>query len=147
MNDGDGVTKSYRLVYLSRHPVRSKLHRCQVYDSSARVWTMDKELDFGRLELHLEHPVICDDVVFWASSHSFSNERIDQYVVAFDVRKERTQIIPLPKSSRRLLGHDRNRHAGGEVAVPNALRNVYLGDRTVAAEEDKRRSARMGEGA
>ncbi|THU57625.1 hypothetical protein C4D60_Mb03t05500 [Musa balbisiana] len=99
MNDGDGVTKSYRLVFLSRYPVWSMLHRCQVYDSSARVWTMDKELDFGLLELHLEHPVICDDVVFWASSHSFPNERIDQYVVAFDVRKERTQIIPLPKEA------------------------------------------------
>ncbi|CAL9748234.1 unnamed protein product [Musa acuminata subsp. burmannicoides] len=98
LNDGDGVTKGYRLVYLSRHSVRSKLHRCQVYDSSARVWTMDKELDFGWLELHLEHPVICDDVVFWASSNSFSNE-IDQCVVAFDVRKERTQIIPLPKEA------------------------------------------------
>ncbi|CAL9046960.1 unnamed protein product [Musa banksii] len=98
LNDGDEVTKGYRLVYLSRHSVRSKLHRCQVYDSSARVWTMDKELDFGRLELHLEHPVICDDVVFWESSNSFSNE-IDQYVVGFDVRKERTQIIPLPKEA------------------------------------------------
>ncbi|CAL9106754.1 unnamed protein product [Musa acuminata var. zebrina] len=99
MNDGDGVTKSYKLVYLSRTPAGSSLHRCQVYDSSARVWTMDKELDFGRMELHLEHPVVCDDVVFWASSHSESYERIDHYVVAFDVRKERTQIIPLPKEA------------------------------------------------
>ncbi|CAD5181093.1 unnamed protein product [Musa acuminata subsp. malaccensis] len=99
MNDGDGVTKGYKLVYLLRTPAGSSFHRCQVYDSSARVWTMDKELDFGRMELHLEHPVVCDDVVFWASSHSESNERIDHYVVAFDVRKERTQIIPLPKEA------------------------------------------------
>ncbi|CAL9181872.1 unnamed protein product [Musa hybrid cultivar] len=99
MNDGDGVTKGYKLVYLSRTPAGSSWQRCQVYDSFARVWTMDKELDFGRKELHLEHPVVCDDVVFWASSHSESYERFDHYVVAFDVRKERTQIIPLPKEA------------------------------------------------
>ncbi|CAL9046951.1 unnamed protein product [Musa banksii] len=37
LNVGDAVTKGYRLVYLSGYQVRSKLHRCQVYDSSARV--------------------------------------------------------------------------------------------------------------
>ncbi|CAL9110972.1 unnamed protein product [Musa textilis] len=102
MNDGDGVTKDYKLVYLSRTPGRS-LHLCQVYDSFAKVWTMDKELDFGPMELHLDRPVVCDDIVFWASSHSETwtspHKMIDHYVVAFDVRKERTQIIPLPKEA------------------------------------------------
>ncbi|RRT41105.1 hypothetical protein B296_00030721 [Ensete ventricosum] len=99
MNDGDGVTKDYKLVYLSQTPIRSSLHRCRVYDSSARVWTMDKELDFGKKELDLELPVVCDNTVFWASSHSELYERIDQYVVAFDLRKESTRIIPLPKEA------------------------------------------------
>ncbi|CAL9047069.1 unnamed protein product [Musa banksii] len=99
MNDGDGVTKDYKLVYVSRTPARGSLHHCRVYDSFARVWTMDKELDFGGKELDLKHPVVCDNIVFWASSHSESYERVDQYVVAFDVRKERTQIIPLPEEA------------------------------------------------
>ncbi|URD93247.1 hypothetical protein MUK42_00293 [Musa troglodytarum] len=57
----------------------------------------DKEHDFGGKELDLKHPVVCDNIVFWASSHPESFERINQYVIAFDVKKERTQIIPLPE--------------------------------------------------
>ncbi|RZS20609.1 hypothetical protein BHM03_00053214 [Ensete ventricosum] len=45
-------------------------------------------ISWGR-ELDLEHPVVYGDTVFWASS--------DSYVVAFDVREECTQIIPMPK--------------------------------------------------
>ncbi|URD91498.1 hypothetical protein MUK42_00291 [Musa troglodytarum] len=99
MNNGDGVTKDYKLVYVSRTSAWSSLHRCRVYDSFAKVWTMDKKIDFGGKELDLKHPVVCDNIVFWASSHSESFERIDQYVIAFDVRKEHTQIIPLPEEA------------------------------------------------
>ncbi|CAL9106668.1 unnamed protein product [Musa acuminata var. zebrina] len=99
MNDGDVMAKDYKLVYVTRTRGRSSLHHCRVYDSVARAWTMDKELDFGRRELELEYPVVCGDTVFWLSSELESYTRIDPYVVTFDVREECTQIIPLPKEA------------------------------------------------
>ncbi|RWW28389.1 hypothetical protein GW17_00007134 [Ensete ventricosum] len=89
MSTRDAMMTDYKLVYLAHRPTWSLLHHCRVYDSVARAWTMDKELDFGGRELDLEHPVVYGDTVFWASS--------DSYVVAFDVREECTQIIPMPK--------------------------------------------------
>ncbi|CAL9047068.1 uncharacterized protein LOC135635985 [Musa acuminata AAA Group] len=97
INNGDGVTTDYKLVYLTRR--WSALQHCRVYDSVARAWTMDKELDFGGRELDLEHPVVCDDTVFWASSELRSYMWIESCVVAFDIREERTQIITMPKDA------------------------------------------------
>ncbi|CAL9111076.1 unnamed protein product [Musa textilis] len=96
MNNGDGVTTGYKLVYLTRW---NPLQRCRVYDSVARAWTMDKEIDFGGRELDLEHPVVCDDTVFWASSEVGSYMSIESCVVAFDVGDECTQIITMPKDA------------------------------------------------
>ncbi|CAL9111079.1 unnamed protein product [Musa textilis] len=99
MNDGDGVMKDYKLVYLTQTWGLNISHHCRVYDSVARAWTMDKELDFGHQQLDLEDPVVCDNAVFWLSSDLKSYARIGPYVVTFDVREERTQIIPLPSEA------------------------------------------------
>ncbi|CAL9205081.1 unnamed protein product, partial [Musa hybrid cultivar] len=99
MNDGDRLMKDYKLVYLTQTWGLSISHRCRVYDSVARAWTMDKELDLGHQQLDLEDPVVCGDAVFWLSSDLKSYARIGPYVVTFDVREERTQIIPLPSET------------------------------------------------
>ncbi|THU50531.1 hypothetical protein C4D60_Mb06t21210 [Musa balbisiana] len=96
MNDGDGVTKDYKLVYLSPTCEWSSLHHCRVYDSVAKTWTMDKHLDFGGREIDYDHPVVCGETVFWASDLG-SYMKINPYVVAFDMRTECTKIIALPK--------------------------------------------------
>ncbi|CAL9110973.1 unnamed protein product [Musa textilis] len=66
LNDGDGVTKDYSLSH------------CQVYDSVARAWTMDKELDFGLEALNFVHPVH-GETVFWVT-------KVAMYIVAFDMK-------------------------------------------------------------
>ncbi|CAL9120734.1 unnamed protein product [Musa textilis] len=62
----------------------------------AKTWTMDKHLDFGGREIDLDHPVVHDEIVFWASDLR-SCMKINPYVVTFDTRIECTQIIALPK--------------------------------------------------
>ncbi|CAL9106658.1 unnamed protein product [Musa acuminata var. zebrina] len=96
MNDGDKVTKDYKLVYLSSTWVRHSLRRCQVYDSVAKMWTMDKRLDFGGGAIDLDHPVVYDEIIFWVSTPE-TRRMINRYVVAFDLRTECTQIIHLPE--------------------------------------------------
>ncbi|CAL9748279.1 unnamed protein product [Musa acuminata subsp. burmannicoides] len=101
MNDGDGVTKGYKLVYISEtetHDLRAS-HHCRVYDSVARAWTMDKAVDFGPQRLNLADPVVCGDTVFWVSKDLESYTKVHAYVVAFDVRDESTQIILLPSET------------------------------------------------
>ncbi|URD92439.1 hypothetical protein MUK42_00929 [Musa troglodytarum] len=90
VNDDDRVTKDYKLVYLSGN----FSHQCRVYDSTARAWTNYEMLDFGQGNLDYEHPVVCGDTVFWVSG---IDELTDPYIVAFDTRKESTQVIPLPE--------------------------------------------------
>ncbi|CAL9036990.1 unnamed protein product, partial [Musa banksii] len=91
MNHGDKVTKDYQLVYVISEPMKTYVFfRCQVYDSVAKMWTMDKYLDFGKGAVDLNHPVVDDDTIFWLSYH--------EYVVAFDLRTECTQIIPWPET-------------------------------------------------
>ncbi|CAL9106666.1 unnamed protein product [Musa acuminata var. zebrina] len=92
LNDGDGVSKDYKLVYLSVTREWSWLSHCRVYDSVARAWTMDKELDFGPEALDFVHPVVCDETVFWVT-------KLGLYVVAFDMKTESTQIIELPEEA------------------------------------------------
>ncbi|RRT48651.1 hypothetical protein B296_00049094 [Ensete ventricosum] len=99
INDGDGVTKDYKLVYLTQTYGLTASHHCRVYDSVARAWTMDKEVDFGPQQLNLEDPVVCGDIVYWVSSDLESYVRDHTYVVAFDVRDECTQIILLPRET------------------------------------------------
>ncbi|CAD5181204.1 unnamed protein product [Musa acuminata subsp. malaccensis] len=99
MNDEDGVMKDYKLVYVTQTSGLSISHHCRVYDSVARAWTVDKELDLGHQQLDLEDPVVCGDAVFWLSSDLKSYSRIGPYVVTFDVREECTQIIPLPSET------------------------------------------------
>ncbi|CAL9110975.1 unnamed protein product [Musa textilis] len=96
MNDGDGVKKDYKLVYLSSTWVRNSLRRCQVYDSVAKMWTMDKHLNFGGGAIDLDHPVVYDETIFWALVQE-SRMMIKPYVVAFDLRTECTQIIRPPE--------------------------------------------------
>lgn len=90
MNDDDRVTKDYKLVYLSRN----YSNQGRVYDSTARAWTNYEMLDFGKGNLDYEHPVVCGETVFWVSG---VDQLTDPYIVAFDTRKESTQIIPLPE--------------------------------------------------
>ncbi|XP_064953771.1 uncharacterized protein LOC135635968 [Musa acuminata AAA Group] len=97
-DDSDVVTEDYKLVYLSPTWEWSLLYHCRVYDSATRAWTMDKKLNLGARELNYKHPVVCGDVVFWASDWR-SRTKVDPYVVAFDVREECTQIIHLPKEA------------------------------------------------
>ncbi|URD91490.1 hypothetical protein MUK42_00139 [Musa troglodytarum] len=99
MNDGDGVTKDYKLVYVTQTYGLIASHHCQVYDSVARAWTMDKEVDFGPQQLDLADPVVYGDTVFWVSPDLESYIKDHAYVVAFDVREECTQIIPLPSET------------------------------------------------
>ncbi|XP_065033254.1 uncharacterized protein LOC135665331, partial [Musa acuminata AAA Group] len=95
MNDGD-MTKDYKLVYLSSTWVWYSLRRCQVYDSVAKKWTMDKRLDFGGGAIDLDHPVVHDETIFWVSARE-TCRMINAYVVAFDLRTECTQIIRPPE--------------------------------------------------
>ncbi|THU57617.1 hypothetical protein C4D60_Mb03t05420 [Musa balbisiana] len=106
MNDGDGVTKDYKLVYVSQtenEDLRAS-HHCRVYDSVARAWTMDKAVDFGPQLLNLADPVVCGDTVFWVSPDLQSYTKFDAFVVTFDVRDESTQMIPLPRET--VIGFD-----------------------------------------
>ncbi|URD93693.1 hypothetical protein MUK42_00167 [Musa troglodytarum] len=64
MNDEDKVTKDYKLVYLSSTSEWDSLHRCQVYDSMAKMWMMDKRLDFGGGAIDLDHPVVYNKTIF-----------------------------------------------------------------------------------
>ncbi|RZS19477.1 hypothetical protein BHM03_00051876 [Ensete ventricosum] len=94
MTDDNRLTKDYKLVYLSPTN-KSSLHRCQVYDSTARAWTMNKKLNSGWRALDLKHPVVSGETIFWVSKLG-THMLIDPYVFAFNMRTEWTQIIALP---------------------------------------------------
>ncbi|URD92257.1 hypothetical protein MUK42_00164 [Musa troglodytarum] len=96
MSDEDKMTKDYKLVYLSSTKDQHSLHRCQVYNSVAKMWTMDKRLDFGEGAIDLDHPVVHDETIFWASKREMGTMN-KPYVVAFDLRTECTQIIRPPE--------------------------------------------------
>ncbi|RZS28705.1 hypothetical protein BHM03_00062340 [Ensete ventricosum] len=98
MKNKDGVRTDYKLVYLTRN--MSLLQHCRVYDSVAKAWIMDKEINLGgRPKLDLEHPVVCDDTVFWATLDLWSYTRTKSCIVAFDVRDGCTQNIPMPEDA------------------------------------------------
>ncbi|CAD5181097.1 unnamed protein product [Musa acuminata subsp. malaccensis] len=96
MNDGEKVMKDYKLVYLSPTSEWNSFRRCQVYDSVAKMWTMDKHLDFGGAAIDLDHPVVYDETIFWVSTPR-PLVMINRYVVAFDLRTKCTQIIRPPE--------------------------------------------------
>ncbi|CAL9106672.1 unnamed protein product, partial [Musa acuminata var. zebrina] len=97
MTDINRLTKDYKLVYLSPTG-QSSLYHCQVYDSAARAWTMNKQLNCGWRALDLQHPVVNGETVFWVSTLR-TQVVIDPYVFAFNMRTECTETIELPQEA------------------------------------------------
>ncbi|XP_072990293.1 uncharacterized protein [Typha latifolia] len=93
-----GNSPDYKLVYLSPSSNWGSECHCRVYDTAAKTWCIDKMIEVGNRNIQFEHPVVCGNTVFWASSCGIYMNQ-DPYIIAFDIETERSEMITLPSEA------------------------------------------------
>ncbi|KAH7692392.1 F-box domain-containing protein [Dioscorea alata] len=102
----DGLEYNIILVTmkLGEHPHEWRtVLECHRYSSKNMSWEYLKAIDdSGRRSINLENPVFVSGSIYWASDTGSYMSNTDPYILAFDVEKRTSKLMPLPEEARKV---------------------------------------------
>ncbi|KAJ0964086.1 hypothetical protein J5N97_029208 [Dioscorea zingiberensis] len=102
MSSDDG--EEYEMILVTtKWDMWKTILECRRYSSRDMSWEYLKTIDdSGQRNINLENPIFVNGSVYWASDTGSYMRNVDSYILAFDVEKRSSELVPLPKEVRNM---------------------------------------------